>query len=326
MITLGPANTLSAIAGTASAVTCSIFGDNVAGAGSSAIDAFGMLYQGQLSNSAATLLFAAAGNQRLIKSILLTNVTGSAVSGIKFFSNGNAAANQLVTLTIPANGSATWTDSKGWTVYDSTGTALTTVAGVVTSVGLALPAIFTVSGSPVTTTGTLTAALATQAANLVFAGPVSGAAAAPTFRAQVLADMPAGLALLASSNAFTAAQGGPIAYGTTTSATVSINLAALGSSTGVTWTSGPPASANTVVLTLANAVTSLAYTNAVDGFVYNLYLVENGTGGFAVTLPANFSFGSAGSPTLTTVANAINLISSQWLNALSKFKCAANPG
>lgn len=63
-------------------------------------------------------------------------------------------------------------------------------SGTVTSVGLAMPSIFTVSGSPVTTSGTLTAALATQSANTVFAGPSSGVAAAPTFRALVGADIP----------------------------------------------------------------------------------------------------------------------------------------
>jgi len=63
--------------------------------------------------------------------------------------------------------------------------------GTVTSVGLSLPSLFSVSGSPVTTAGTLTAALATQAANLVLAGPTTGAAAAPTFRALVAADLPA---------------------------------------------------------------------------------------------------------------------------------------
>ena len=61
--------------------------------------------------------------------------------------------------------------------------------GTVTSVGLSLPAIFTVSGSPVTTTGTLTAALASQTANYFFAAP-NGSAGAPTFRAIVAADVP----------------------------------------------------------------------------------------------------------------------------------------
>lgn len=60
----------------------------------------------------------------------------------------------------------------------------------VTSVGLSLPSIFTVSGSPVTGTGTLTATLAVAFANQVFAGPASGLDAAPTFRALVEADIP----------------------------------------------------------------------------------------------------------------------------------------
>ena len=61
--------------------------------------------------------------------------------------------------------------------------------GTVTSVGLSLPAIFTVSGSPVTTTGTLTANLASQTANYFFAAP-DGSAGAPTFRAIVATDVP----------------------------------------------------------------------------------------------------------------------------------------
>lgn len=64
-------------------------------------------------------------------------------------------------------------------------------SGTVTSVGLSLPSIFTVSGSPVTSSGTLTGDLATQSANAVFAGPTTGAAAQPTFRALVTTDLPA---------------------------------------------------------------------------------------------------------------------------------------
>lgn len=67
---------------------------------------------------------------------------------------------------------------------------LTAGSGSVTSVGLSMPGIFSVSGSPVTTSGTLTASLNTQTANQVFAGPATGAAAAPTFRSLVAADIP----------------------------------------------------------------------------------------------------------------------------------------
>ena len=62
--------------------------------------------------------------------------------------------------------------------------------GGVTSVGLTAPSIFSVAGSPITTAGTLALTLATQTANLVWAGPTMGAAATPTFRALVAADIP----------------------------------------------------------------------------------------------------------------------------------------
>jgi hypothetical protein len=61
--------------------------------------------------------------------------------------------------------------------------------GTVTSVALTLPSIFTVSGSPVTTTGTLSATLASQTAATVFAAPAA-AAGAPVFRALVAGDIP----------------------------------------------------------------------------------------------------------------------------------------
>jgi hypothetical protein len=64
-------------------------------------------------------------------------------------------------------------------------------AGSVTSVALALPvSVFSVSGSPVTSSGTLTGSFTTQSANTVFAGPTTGSAATPTFRSLVSADIP----------------------------------------------------------------------------------------------------------------------------------------
>lgn len=83
-----------------------------------------------------------------------------------------------------SNGQVLGTDGAGnldWVSVSGTGT--------VTSVGLSLPSLFSVSGSPVTTSGTLTASLATQSANRVLAGPTSGGAAAPTFRALVASDI-----------------------------------------------------------------------------------------------------------------------------------------
>lgn len=72
--------------------------------------------------------------------------------------------------------------TKGWW-------ALPSAAGTVTSVGLAAPSFLTVTGSPVTSSGTLTLALASQTANSFFAAP-NGAAGTPSFRAMVAADVP----------------------------------------------------------------------------------------------------------------------------------------
>ena|SRR5688572_9837721 len=62
-------------------------------------------------------------------------------------------------------------------------------SGTVTSVALTVPSIFSVSGSPITTSGTLAVTLATQTANTGFFGPTSGSAASPTFRVIVTEDI-----------------------------------------------------------------------------------------------------------------------------------------
>lgn len=66
--------------------------------------------------------------------------------------------------------------------------AITTGTGV-TSVGLVMPSDFTVTNSPVTSAGDLTAAWASQTTNKVFAAP-NGSTGTPTFRALVNADLP----------------------------------------------------------------------------------------------------------------------------------------
>lgn len=78
---------------------------------------------------------------------------------------------------LPGSTQALTVDSSGNLGYASLG-----AGGTVTSVGLAAPNIFSVAGSPVTTSGTLTLSLANQAPNQFFAGPASGGAAVPSFR------------------------------------------------------------------------------------------------------------------------------------------------
>lgn len=86
-------------------------------------------------------------------------------------------------------------ESDTQTLFQSTGSAWQqlapagTIAGTVTSVGLSMPAEFSVASSPVTSSGTLAVTKATQAASLIYAGPASGSAAVPTFRAMAASDV-----------------------------------------------------------------------------------------------------------------------------------------
>lgn len=66
-----------------------------------------------------------------------------------------------------------------------------TTSGTVTSVGLTVPSRQSVTGSPLTGSGTLAITDNVQNANKVLAGPTTGADASPTFRALVAADIPA---------------------------------------------------------------------------------------------------------------------------------------
>lgn len=63
-------------------------------------------------------------------------------------------------------------------------------SGTVTSVAMTLPSFLSVTGSPITTSGTLAVTLATESAHAVFAGPTTGSAATPTFRSLVSSDLP----------------------------------------------------------------------------------------------------------------------------------------
>ena len=99
----------------------------------------------------------------------------------------------------------------GVSVADNSGASRTdvTISATVSSVGLSLPAtIFSVGGTPVTSTGTLTASLSNQAVNTVWAGPSTGSPAAPAFRALVAADIPSLDASIITTGQLALARGG----------------------------------------------------------------------------------------------------------------------
>lgn len=105
--------------------------------------------------------------------------------------NADSIRSIPVTTTAPTDGQILSYDQSNNTLVFVNNTGGPGGSGTVTSVGLTMPTdIFDVSSSPITTSGTLTVTLDNQTANQVFAGPTNGAAAAPTFRALVAADIP----------------------------------------------------------------------------------------------------------------------------------------
>jgi len=121
----------------------------------------------------------------------LTNKTITDVSN-------NVTANSLRTLTSAVDGSGSPQPPGPGYVPLTTGLGTTfdwTLAstGTVTSVALAAPAdIFSITGSPVTTAGTLTLNKVSQLQNLVYSSP-SGVGGLPTFRALTTLDLPTGI-------------------------------------------------------------------------------------------------------------------------------------
>jgi hypothetical protein len=110
-----------------------------------------------------------------------TGLTSTPANGALDIGNGTG----FTRTTLTAGSNISITNSSGGITIAATGLG----TGTVTSVGLALPADFTISGSPVTSTGTLTATYASQTANKFLASP-NGSTGTPSYRAIVAADIP----------------------------------------------------------------------------------------------------------------------------------------
>jgi hypothetical protein len=93
-----------------------------------------------------------------------------------------------------------WDDSTNTLGRTSVQTLIASAVGV-TSVALTMPSTsFNVTGSPITSTGTLNVAWDAQAANKVLAGPVSGGVATPTWRLLDVQDTTISTVVIAADN------------------------------------------------------------------------------------------------------------------------------
>jgi trimeric autotransporter adhesin len=163
--------------------------------------------------------------------------------------------------------------------------ATVTGTGTVTSVGLSMPSIFTVTGSPITGAGTLAASLNSQTANTFFASP-NGAAGVPVFRGIVAADIPTlNQNTTGSSATFTGALTGDVSGTQSATSVNKINGVALsGLATGYlrnTTTTGVPSSVSTIPTTDLSGVLQAAQEPAHTGDVTNT------ASSLALTISAN---------------------------------------
>lgn len=124
----------------------------------------------------------------LILFTLLVSVCANAYI-TPFYLNANELQGVAVSASMPMSGQVLGFNGSFWTPVNAASGGGGGGSGTVTSVGLALPTLFSISGSPITASGTLTGSFVSQAANLFLASP-NGASGVPSMRAIVAADVP----------------------------------------------------------------------------------------------------------------------------------------
>jgi hypothetical protein len=237
-----------------------------------------------------TLDFGPTGNNTAV------SIPNSALSNSKITVNSGTG--------ISLNGSTT-------PLTVNLGDSITIANTGVTSVALSLPSIFAVSGSPVTTTGTLSATLSNQNANFIFAGPSTGSPAAPTFRVLADSDIPASIARLAS----------PTFTGTVTIPTLSLTnaLSVSNGGTGATTAAGArtnlgaaESGANSSITSLSGLTTALSVGQGGTGTsttpTAGKLLIGKSDGTYAV---ATLAQGATSGVTITNGSGTITLDTAQ---------------
>lgn len=113
MIILAANDTLAGQASAASQLTCTIFGMELNGT----TETYKTLYQGQLSDTAATIYTATANGPTFIRTITVVNTNATTAYTFQFFRGGTASTNSISPIyALSAGGSATYEDGVGWSI------------------------------------------------------------------------------------------------------------------------------------------------------------------------------------------------------------------
>ena len=220
-------------------------------------------------------------------------------------------------------------------VYKNLVTTYLPGAGGVASVALALPAQFTVSGSPVVGTGTLTGSWAPQNNNAVLCGPTAGGPLAPTFRLLAAGDLPASGVAAAAYQSLNAGTGAmtlttftvDITGRVTTTSNTSTTIPVFGAQG--TWTKAQNVASvalsfgNPMVTdaTLGNAFHTTATasfvfqnpTGLVSGGTYLWKITQDGVGSRLISSYGTMFKFPGGTPgVLSTAANAVDLLTAYY--------------
>lgn len=208
-------------------------------------------------------------------------------------------------LTLLDGGGLTWSINKNTNAITATGTG----GGVLSSVGFAdtsTTAIYAVTNSPLTANGTIDITLKVQNAALVFAGPATGVAAQPAFRALQATDIPT-LAYVTSIGSSNLSVGGTAAVPTVNlSSTQVINIGLGGTALQSATTADSIQGAGTVASPIELVGDSAAPGNS-------KYYGTNGAGtrGWytSATVP------TAANPSATIGLVAVNGATGNWMDA-----------
>jgi hypothetical protein len=261
----------------------------------------------QLSGITTSQISATAGITRSQLSIAAGVTLSTDTTGVLPLANGGTGLSTAADDTVMVSSGSAWVAATipdchaGTTALAYTQAtnlfscqAISVGAGSVTSVAMTVPTGLAISGSPITTTGTLALTLSNENANLVWSGPSSGGAAAPTFRSLVNADLPATAVTPGTFPVVTVNQQGVITAGTAT-----VNLATYGTGTlaRANGGTGVTASGNNTVLVGTGTVWA---PQTITDCQYGLLAFTQSTNLFSC--PTSLAASAAGTGTLGTTA------------------------